>query len=147
MAAQLARWALRLLGPCRLRSCPALSFETLVTFLWYDVVTGGGSRTVGRQGPLPRVATLSLPAASSCLLRLLVQSRMRSLRRLRVVRPVLKVRTSGGGQHWYYPFPLNAQTPLGELAPGVMALGGDRRGCALHVSLPPSPTTGRYKWS
>src|SRR5215212_9475159 len=67
MAAQLARWALRLLGPCRLRSCPALSFETLVTFLWYDVVTGGGSRTVGWQGPLPRVATLSLPAASFLL--------------------------------------------------------------------------------
>src|SRR5215210_8393806 len=72
MVAQLARWALRLLGSCRLRSCPALSFETFVTFLWYDVITGGGSRTVGRQGPLPRVATLSLPAASSCLLRLWV---------------------------------------------------------------------------
>jgi hypothetical protein len=48
------------------------SFETLVTFLWYDVVTGGGSRTVGRHGPLPRVTTLSLPAASF-LLRLWVQ--------------------------------------------------------------------------
>ncbi len=36
------------------------------------MVTGGGSRTVGRHGPLPRVTTLSLPAASF-LLRLWVQ--------------------------------------------------------------------------
>src|SRR5215217_6265549 len=72
MVAQLARGALRLLGPCRLRSCSALSFKTFVTFLWYDEITGRGSKTVGRQGPLPRVATLSLPAASSCLLRLWV---------------------------------------------------------------------------
>ncbi len=62
---------------------------------------------------------------------------MRSVRKLRVGRPVLRVRTGGGGEHWYYPYPPNAQMPLGQLAPGVMAL---------HVSLPPSTTKGRYRW-
>ena len=29
---------------------------------------------------------------------------------------------------------------------GVMVLGGDRKGFALHVSLAPSTTKGRYRW-
>jgi hypothetical protein len=31
--------------------------------MWYDLGASGGSRTEGRQIPLPRVTTLSLPAA------------------------------------------------------------------------------------
>src|ERR687890_1917664 len=36
-------------------------FDTLVTFLWYDLVISGGLRSVGWGTSLPRVTTLSFP--------------------------------------------------------------------------------------
>jgi hypothetical protein len=36
-------------------------FDTLVTFLWYDLLISGGLRSVGWGTSLPRVTTLSFP--------------------------------------------------------------------------------------